>query len=159
MEMDFPVESLNLFEGEPTTHRKMKSGNHKHGCPDLKFTQQQKKMYQEVQRVFEQQMFETKKSHIQMKKKYFSQLRVKNPQNEMLTQLQNQLTKIRTELEEARADFFHFIFFEVATANQRRPLLKCLNHMRHHRRVRELRIDEKKHRDFHKQTVNKTQRQ
>ena len=144
MEMDFPIERLKIFSGESVDKNPKNKKAHSHGCKNLKFNTDQKKGFTEIKQVFATETREIRDKYQRMRKKYFQELRDPSISQKVISLREKGLRALEEELINYRTDLFHFLVFELAKTSQRRALLRCLNHMRHHVRLRTLRESEKK---------------
>ena len=147
LEMDFALESLDLFNQnnvEQNAAKKPPAQHKKKMCAELNFSGDQKKSYKEVRTIF---MNDTQKLRNRLKvtaKRYVKVLRNPKVDGARADKIARRLTKMGTRLRAARTDLFHTIVYDIATTDQRMPLLKCMRQMRRYMMVQKMKKMHKK---------------
>ncbi len=133
MDMDFEIESVELFKAETPVKAKPGKGHpHKKMCQDLNFSPTQKQAYTEARKTLTQHMARLGKRMKNTVDRYKKVLTNTKVPGQKADQVATRLRRLGGKMMEIRTDFFHTIVYDIASVDQREGLLKCVRQIRHH---------------------------
>ncbi len=151
--MDFDFENITAdmlpsveMDGEVRGHHGGGEGHgHKQMCKGFNFSKVQKTAYTEAREMFMAETAQLRKKMSLTKQRYFRTLMNTNVSGEVADQLANRMGHMGHHLMAARTNLFHTIVYDIASIDQRKPLLRCVKMVRMHMLMKKLKKMKKGH--------------
>ncbi len=156
LDLDWPIERINLLEFEDASEGNQEANSHFHPCSDLNWTETQQKAYRQVRDLLKNEVKDLRDNLRESRKFYYEALTDTQSNEKKAHSKALHMDAFKKELRKARKAFLHTMFYDIFKADQRQTVYRCFNHFHHHLQIKDLRRKELYHQKFHQKPGRKT---